>query len=299
MLLLTVTYSRAGWCSISGMWILHRETKLVKCVHDAAPVKVGTPVAVVEQEDELKLMETIHKVEVLTSVATCVGLCKHVLGKKRVFVKLGALGRIDEDLVKACACGGVDGIVPVPKVEQKELFGIPIVNIYEESQPHYVYVRLLDLANIKNAQGKVYGVIVEFFEKPKISTILNIRSYVFRHLGSVDLFIACPHLVFTHEFLKEVKDLVDGVVLTTLGNIVLISVDRFEKDVHVARCTSCRVDFISQEHVKKCPYCSERLTELLKTPTERMFSYTARELRFISNEFLSSYDPAKFRIEVR
>ncbi|GEM_PF-2986630 len=299
MLLVHLAYSRHGWCSVAGMWHLCRSLKVLKCSIDSAPVRVGTPIALLEDQELEKVYEILHDVEYYTSVASIVSLCKRELGKKRVFLKLSAIGKPDEDRVKACACGGCDGIVPVPRIDTKELYGISVINIYDETQPHYIYRTVFDIAEIKNAQKKVYGVIVEFYEKPSLSTILNLREYVFRHVGPVDLIVGAPHLVFTQEFLRKIRDFVNGVMITSTGNIIMLDVATTDKEVHVARCASCRVDFVSKDFLKKCPYCSEKLTELLKQPTERMLSYTARELRFISNEFLASYDPGKFRIEVR
>ncbi len=299
MLLVYLAYSRHGWCSIAGMWHLCRSLRVLRCCIDSAPIRVGTPIALLEEQDLDRVYEILHDVEYYTSIASVVSLCKHELRRKRVFLKLSSLGRADEDKVKACACGGCDGIIPIPRVETKDLHGVPVINIHDESQPHYIYKTIFEVSEIKNAQRKVYGVIVEFYDKPTLSTILNLREYVFRHLGPVDLIIGAPHLVLTPDFLRKIRDVVNGVVITSTGNIAVLDVATTDKEVHVARCISCRVDFVSKDPLKKCPYCSEKLTELLKQPSERMLSYTARELRFISNEFLANYDPGKFRLEVR
>jgi len=224
-----------------------------------------------------------------------------VLGgqKKRVLVTTRALGQVDEDKLKACAAGGLDGVVPYPYRPRGIDKSIGIVNINPESEPGYLYLRYEELSRVKNAQGKIYGVIVEFLEKPSPEVLLNVREYLFRHLGPVDLLVGLNHIVATRELIRKIRDIVSGVVLTSLGKIVTIDVDMMGRDVYFYRCTNCMLDILASAPMRKCPYCQDKMTDMLKPAEQRLFSYTARELKFINMDFMSKFTPEKLRIEVR
>ncbi len=297
---LKLAYSRYGWGVVAGIWRVAREVKVVYSVYDGAPVIVTEPVAVVDTESLEKLTQVMWLLEQYSSYATTLSLVKYALGdeKKRVFVTSEAIGVITEDDIKACSAGGLDGVVPYPYKPQVER-GVPVVNLDIESAPGYVYLELEELARLKNVQGKIAGVIVEFPGKVTPDCLMHVREFVHRHVGRTELLVAVNHVVVTLELIRKIRDLVSGVVLTSLGKVLKLKIVQRSREEFLYRCDNCMIDIVSDVPLRKCPYCQNKLSELLSEIDERALSRSARELKFVNIEFMSRFNPARARLEFR
>jgi len=295
-----LNYARPGWAVIAGVWKIASLVKVMYSVHDGTPVLMSEPVALLEADSPEKLSEATWLLEEYSSYATLIASVKHALSeeKKRVFITAEALGVADEDKLKACCAGGLDGVVPYPYKPQVEK-GVNVVNLDVESAPGYLYLSLEELSAVKNVKGKIAGVIVEFPGKVTQEVVYYVREYIYRYLGQVELMIAINHLVATPELVRKIRGAVSGVVLTSLGKVLKMKVSEKQREVFLYRCSNCMIDILSSTPLRKCPYCQDRLSELLKEVTDRMLSYTARELKFINADFMARFNPARVRIELR
>ncbi len=293
-------YARGSWGVIAGIWKASSLVKITYAVHDGTPLLVSEPVAIAETDSLEKLVEALWLLEELSSYATIVASVKYALGseKKKVFVTTEALGIADEDKVKACSAGGLDGIVPYPYRPRVEK-GVNVVNLDIETAPGYVYLSIEELSSLKTLQGRIGGVIVEFPGKVAPETILNIREYIYRHVGQTELLIALNHIVATTDLVKRIRNIISGIVLTSLGKVLKLKLTPKQRELFLYRCASCMLDIVSSTPLRKCPYCQDKLSELLKEVNERMLSYTARELKFISLDFMARFNPSRIRLEVR
>ncbi|OYT26455.1 MAG: hypothetical protein B6V02_01680 [Thermoprotei archaeon ex4572_64] len=89
---------------------------------------------------------------------------------------------------------------------------------------------------------------------------------------------------FTELSIIKVKDIIDGVVISSFGNVVKLELLQEDKMPNIYRCKKCYVDVISFENLRKCSTCFNKLTPLFRS--DEIPEYSFRELKFISQEFL-------------
>ncbi len=284
---ISLEFSPLPWAVFSGSWIAERLcSKVNRIVYDGAPIVVGEPVADVEVDDVDKLRSVVNELSRSISYSTITSWTRLMVGG-RVFVALSAIPGDMDNALRSLMCGGLDGVVPDVRAE----IAVKDVNVIsvcrdETREPCYAHVRLHELSNLRElaSKYKVYGVIISTPGRISASVALEARSRALSMSNAKEVLIEMPHLLLRPTYLRSLRGVVDGVVISSLGNIVKLALSDQEMR-NVYRCVKCYVDYVSRESMRKCPRCASRLTSLVRDAST-LRAYGLRELRLIGLEFL-------------
>ncbi len=271
--------------AISGMWMIRNRLKIVRFVPDAFIIYPGEILLEIENNnDTIDLVRTLKDTEKMISLSTTLARLREVIGaEKRVFVTASAIVEDFNNLARAAYCGGADGILnDIGKLSiDLEDSTIQIIETNTEDS-QYAAVRAEELSKLDIKQVKnMHGIIIYMNFKPSLNMIRYLRERCIILYGKSRIIIALPHIYLNYNLLKRSKDIIYGIALTSFGVPINLTYVEYDKTMLMYRCPECRRDMITENVMRKCPRCGQRLIELLKEPSERYFRYTSRELRYI------------------
>ncbi len=283
MKILTVYSRYRELIAISGMWKVVNITKFRKFTPDAFVVVSGEPILGLEC-DYYDIMKIVNILQEYISISTLISRCRQILGfDKKIFILDRAL-ELEKlnDLVRACYCGSIDGIVLtyLKNINLNDNTANIIDTLSEDRQ--YIFIDLKDVEKLSIEEvRKCFGIIVNLNIKPSESVVQYLRDRIYLKYGKSRIVISIPHIYATPKLLSSVKKYINGICLSSVGKDVFIDVIDVDRDIQVYRCVNCRKDYITSSKIKKCAVCNEKLVEIFRDFEERYFRYSCRELKYI------------------
>lgn len=295
-----VTRCKYPWFINVGSWIFKKfGIKLNRYIIDGVPLKPAIPIFEIECYKNDILRKIINELSKLISLATIVNFIKKCLNVK-VFTYYSSIPDEIEDSLKALITGGLDGIIPDLEVNYEKLkdYG-NIINICrsEVDKLCYLVTNLISLNELLAKFKQVYGVIVKSSYRLSKNILIDLKLKMYDSIGDHEFLIECCHLDITKSYIKNLQNLVNGVVISSFSNVVTLEIYE-SKMPNINRCINCQIDFVTHNQIKKCPYCGNKLTNLAKSGSEYK-EYSPKEMKFICMEFMKEFKEDKLRIEFR
>ncbi|MCG2870034.1 MAG: hypothetical protein L7H10_04695 [Vulcanisaeta sp.] len=273
------------WCMFAGSW-LFQGLDVDKYVKDATPVVPPEPIVELKGADNDVIRRLLNELRLLISLASITAWIKK-LGL-RVFIHGSALPDPVNDFVRAALAGGVDGLVAGDFVKMS-VESVNIVSTSAEGSPtSYVMVDSLSIgANVP----KSYGVILMNAPTDR-EWLIGARDSL-KALGVKEVFVALGADQLRPDLVKNITDVLDGVVIMEVPVIVSLGFDE-RPAYNVFRCSNCYIDFETSGEIRKCPRCSGRVRPIIK-PWGRYVVLEDRVLRLKGLEEIKTMrlDPPK------